>query len=101
MLLLINRNLYKWRTTSRVWYLEFHWQGVFIGVQGGVTNLIKSVTCQVLAGWPSHVAGWPPSLASIDFQDQIPHYCLLEIVPVKPTRERLQSGAGWPGNLAG
>jgi hypothetical protein len=26
-LLLLNRNLYKWRTTSRVWYLEFHQQG--------------------------------------------------------------------------
>jgi hypothetical protein len=33
-------------------------------VQGGVTDLIKLVTRQLLAGWPSHVAEWPPSPAS-------------------------------------
>jgi hypothetical protein len=27
MLLLLNQNLYKWRTTSRVWYLDFHHEG--------------------------------------------------------------------------
>jgi hypothetical protein len=70
-LLLLNRNLYKWRTTSRVWYLEFH------------------------------VVGRPPSLASTDFQLRIPCYRLLESVPVKPTREMLQCGAGRPGSLAG
>jgi hypothetical protein len=98
MLLLLNRNIYKWRTTSRVWCPEFHLQGggVFIGVQGLVTDLIKSVTRQVLAGWPSHVAGQPPSPASTDFQLWISYYRLLESVPMKPTRERLQSGAGRP-----
>jgi hypothetical protein len=33
-LLLLNQNLYKWRTTSIVWCVEFHQQGVFIGVPG-------------------------------------------------------------------
>jgi hypothetical protein len=29
---LLNGNLYKWRTTSRVWYLEFHRQrGIYRG----------------------------------------------------------------------
>jgi hypothetical protein len=56
--------------------------------------MTKSVTCQVLAGRPSHVAGRPRSLASTDFKLQIPCYRLLESVPVKQTRERLQSGTG-------
>jgi hypothetical protein len=32
-------------------------RGVFIGVQGAVTDLVRSVTLQVVAGWPSHMAG--------------------------------------------
>jgi hypothetical protein len=47
-------------------------RGVFIGVQGGVTDLVKSVTCQVVAGRPSHVAGRPRGPASTDFA-----HCLL------------------------
>jgi hypothetical protein len=69
--------------------------------QGGVTDLIKSVTRQLSAGRSSHVAGWPLSLTSTDFMLQIPYYRLLESVPVKQTRERLQSGAGRLGSLAG
>jgi hypothetical protein len=61
--------------------------------------LIKSVTCQVLAGQPSHVARQPPSLASTDFQLQIPCYRLLESVPVKPIHEREKNGADLPGSL--
>jgi hypothetical protein len=57
-------------------------RGVFIGVQGGVINLIKSVTYQVLDDRP-------PSLASTDFKLGIPCYRLLESVPVKQTYERL------------
>jgi hypothetical protein len=41
--------------------------GVFIGVQGGVTDLVKPVTHQVVAGRPSHKAGRPCGLASTDF----------------------------------
>jgi hypothetical protein len=63
--------------------------------------LIKSVARQVLADQPSHVAGRPPSLASTDFQLQIPCYHLWESMPVKPTHERLQSGAGRGVWLAG
>jgi hypothetical protein len=32
-------------------------RGVFIGVQGGVTDLVKSVTHQVVACLPSHMVG--------------------------------------------
>jgi hypothetical protein len=32
-------------------------RGVFIGVQGGVTDLVKSVTHQVVIGWASHMVG--------------------------------------------
>jgi hypothetical protein len=88
VLLLLSWNLYEWRTKSRVWYLEFHWQRVFIGVQGGVTDLIKSdliksVTRQVLVDRPSHVAGRPLSPASTDFKLGIPCYRLLESMPMK------------------
>jgi hypothetical protein len=55
--------------------------------------LVKSVTRQVVAGWPSHVVGRPWSLASTDLQLGIPLYRLLESVTVKPTCERLQGGA--------
>jgi hypothetical protein len=37
-------------------------RGVFIGVQGGVTDLVKLVTHEVLAGlamWPTGLATWP------------------------------------------
>jgi hypothetical protein len=68
--------------------------GVFIGVQGGVTDLIKSVTCQVLAGRPL-------SPTSTNFKLQNPCYHFLESVPVKQTHERLQSGVDRPGSLAG
>jgi hypothetical protein len=64
-------------------------RGVFIGVQGGVTDLIKLVTDQVLAGQPSHVAGRPLSPASTNFKLRIPYYHSLESVPMKQTRERL------------
>jgi hypothetical protein len=51
----------------------------------------------VLAGWLSHVADRPPSLACTDFKLRIPCYHLLESVPVKQTRERLQSEAYFGG----
>jgi hypothetical protein len=66
MLLLLNQNLYKWRTISRVWCVDFHCQGVFIAVNGTPIDLDKSVWCQVLARWPSHTAGRPGGSASTD-----------------------------------
>jgi hypothetical protein len=71
-------------------------KGAFIGVKGRVTDLIKSVTCQVVAGGPSHMASRQWSSASTDLQLRIPLYCLLESVTVKPTPERLQGGPGRP-----
>ena len=69
-------------------------RGVFIGVQGGVTDLVKSITRQVVGGQP-----W--SSASTDLQLGIPLYHLLESVTVKPTCERLQGGADQLGGLVG
>jgi hypothetical protein len=40
--------------------------GVFIGVQGGVADLVKLVTRQVVARWHHHMAGRPWSLDSTD-----------------------------------
>jgi hypothetical protein len=62
---------------------------VFIGVQGGITDLVKLVTRHMVAGWP-----W--SSASTDLRLGIPLYRLLESVTMKPTRERLHGGAGRP-----
>jgi hypothetical protein len=70
--------------------------GVFIGVQGRVTDLVKLVTLQVVVSQPCHVAGRPWSSASTGLQLGIPLYRLLESVTVKPTRERLQGGTCWP-----
>jgi hypothetical protein len=60
-----------------------------------------SVTCQVVAGRPSHMADHPWSSASTDLQLGIPLYRLLESVTTKATHERLHGGAGRPGGLAG
>jgi hypothetical protein len=72
-----------------------------MGVQGCVTDFVKSITHQVVAGWPRHVAGRPWSSASTNLQLGILLYCLLESVTMKPTRERQQGGVGRPGVLAG
>jgi hypothetical protein len=63
--LLLNWNLYKWRTTSRVWCVNSIGRGVFIGVPRAITNSIKSVIHQVLASRPSHVVGQPWVAASM------------------------------------
>jgi hypothetical protein len=74
--------------------------GLFIGVQGGVTDLVKLVTHQVVAGQPSHMARWPWDAASTDSRLQIPYYYHLESVTMKLTYERLQSRVGRPRGLA-
>jgi hypothetical protein len=58
--------------------------------------LVKLVTHQVVAGRPSHVAEQPQGPVSTDFERQISCYRLLGSVTVKPTHERLQSGASRP-----
>jgi hypothetical protein len=42
-------------------------RGVFIGVQGEVSDLVKSVTRQVVVGRPSHMADRPCGSTSTDF----------------------------------
>jgi hypothetical protein len=90
-----------WRTTSIVWCIEFHWQGVFIRVPGVVTDLIKSVIHHVLVGRPSQVVDRPSSAASINSRPLVPFHYLLESITAKETLGSLQSGAGRPGSLAG
>jgi hypothetical protein len=71
-------------------------KGVFIGVLGAITDLIKSVIRKVLAGRPSHVAGRLWVLASTDSKLRVPFHHLLENVTTKETHRWLQSGAGRP-----
>jgi hypothetical protein len=56
-----------WRTIGKVWYLDFHHEGVFIGVNETSTNLERSIWCHVVAGQPSHVAGRLGGAASTNF----------------------------------
>jgi hypothetical protein len=79
-----------------VWCVEFHRQGVFIGVPGSVTNLIKLAIHLVLTGRLSLVAGRPSSVASTDSRPQVPFHHLVKSVTAKETHGRLQSGAGRP-----
>jgi hypothetical protein len=46
-------------------------RGVFIGVHGGITDLVKSVTRQVVAGRPSHVVDQPCGSASTNFLNRL------------------------------
>jgi hypothetical protein len=89
VLLLLNRTFISGELQVEYVALIFTGRGVFIGVQGEVTDLVKSVSLQVVAGWPSHMAGWPWSSASTNLQVGIPLYHLLESVTTKPIRERL------------
>jgi hypothetical protein len=59
------------------------WGGGFIGIQGGVTNLVKLVIDQVVASRPSHMASQPWSSASTKLHLGIPLYRLLESVTMK------------------
>jgi hypothetical protein len=80
-LLLLNRNLYKFRTTSRVWYLDFHHEGG--GIYRGEWDLhhLREVGMVpgggMPTGWsglhrlspltrasPPHVDAWQPRLGS-------------------------------------
>jgi hypothetical protein len=66
MLLLLNRTFTGGELQVECVALISTGRVVFIGVQGGVTDLIKLVTYQVVAGWPSHMAGRPWSSACTD-----------------------------------
>jgi hypothetical protein len=65
-------------------------RGVFIGVPGAITSLIKSEIRQLLAGRPSHVVGLPWGSASTDSRPWVTFLHLLE------THGRLQSRADRP-----
>jgi hypothetical protein len=46
--------------------VDFHHEGVFIGVNGTSSDLEMSVWCQVVPGRPSHLAGRSRGAASTD-----------------------------------
>jgi hypothetical protein len=102
MLLLLNRNLYKWRTISRVWCVDFHREGggVFIGVNGTSTDLEKLVWCQVDVGQPSHVTGRPGGAASTDSDFSSSCRCVTTKARAKPPQTlagRPAPEPAWPG----
>jgi hypothetical protein len=96
-LLLLNRNLYKWRTTSIVWCVcsDFHQWRVFIGPWGSSTDLAKVVTLQVAAGRPIHVSGWPGGTASTTFLYRLGHP-LLVWTRVHEAMGQTNLRPGWP-----
>jgi hypothetical protein len=69
-------------------------RGVFIRVLGAITDMIKSVIHQVLAGqlW---------SVAATHSRPRVPFHRLLESVTTKEAHRRLQSVASQLGSLAG
>jgi hypothetical protein len=66
VLLLLNQNLYSGELQVVCVALISNGRAVFTGVQGGVTDLVKLVTHQVVPGQPSHMASQPWSSASPD-----------------------------------
>jgi hypothetical protein len=95
-LLLLNWNLYKWRTTRRVWCVNSISRGVFIGVPGAISDLIKSVIRQVLGGRPSDMDGRPWVTASTVSKLWVPFHRHLGNVTAEETHGRLQCGANRP-----
>jgi hypothetical protein len=79
-----------------VWYLDFHHEGAFIGVNETSTDLERSVWCQVVADWPSHVADRSSGAASTDSGFSSSCRC----VATKARAELPQTLAGRPKNRA-
>jgi hypothetical protein len=99
-LLLLNKNLYKWRTTSRVWCVDFHHEEVFIGVNGTSTELERSVWCHVEAGRPSHMTGRLGRAASTDSAFSSSCRCVATKARAEPPQTlagRLAPGPTRPG----
>jgi hypothetical protein len=80
-----------------VWCVNFHREGVFIGVNGASIDLERKVCSHVVADRPSHVAGRPGGAASIDsgFSTSCRH------VASKAQAEPPQTLAGQPRSWAG
>jgi hypothetical protein len=63
---------------SKVWcVLTFTMRWVFIGVNGTSTDLGRSVWRQVVADWPSHVAGRSGGVAATDFLHRLGLFLLV------------------------
>jgi hypothetical protein len=103
VLLLQNQNLYKWRTTSSVWCVDFHCEGVFIGVNGTSTDLKMLVWCQVVVGRPSNVASQSGGAVSTDSSVSSSCRCMASKAQAEPTqtlagRPRSCTGRSTPGS---
>jgi hypothetical protein len=100
VLLLLNRNLYKWRIICRVWCVDFHYEGAFIGVNGTSTDLERSVWHQVVAGRPSHMAHRPGEQPPLTFSTDSSFSSSCRRVATKALAEPPQTLAGWPRSWA-
>jgi hypothetical protein len=80
-----------------VWCVDFHHEGVFIGVNGTSTDFERSVWSQVKAGQPSHMAGRSGAGTSTDsaFSSSCRH------VATKAHAKPPQTLADWPRSWAG
>jgi hypothetical protein len=101
VLLLLNQNLYKWRTQNECGVSTFTMRGVFIVVNGVSTDLERSVWCQVVAGQPSHLAGRPGGAASTDSglssSSRMATKAWAEPLQTQAGRPRCSAGRSTPG----
>jgi hypothetical protein len=79
---------------------NFTMRGVFIGVNGTSTDLERSVWCQVMAGRPSHMAGWPGGAASTDSGFSSSCRCVVTKVQAEPPQTLAGRPRGWAGRPA-
>jgi hypothetical protein len=80
-----------------VWCVDFHREGVFIGLNGTSTDLEMLVWLQMVAGWASHVASRLGGAASTD----LGFSSLYRRVATKARAEPPQTLAGRPMGCAG
>jgi hypothetical protein len=80
--------------------LDFHCRGVFIAVNGTSTNLERSVSRQVVAGWPSHAAGWQGGAASTDSGFSYSCRCAAMNAQAEPPQTLAGRSRSWAGRLA-
>jgi hypothetical protein len=94
-LLLLNQNLYKWRTTSSVSCWVRSHRGAYIGAEGSLHQLSK-ICLEQMDDLPTSHSSWPPppsSLGSFLMNQR-------RDVTIKSRAEPTHTLAGWPRSWA-
>jgi hypothetical protein len=92
VLLLLNQNLYKWRTTSRVWYLDFHHDG---GIYRGDWDLHRLGEDSFVSG-----GGRPGGAASTESGFSSSCICVATKAQAGPPQTLARRPRSWAGQPA-